>query len=43
MLDGDSDEETAAVTREIPAPVVTIMGGVLGLPYRRKIAPVWKT
>jgi hemerythrin-like domain-containing protein len=43
MLDGASDEEKAAVTREIPAPVVTIIGGVFGLPYRRKIATVWKT
>jgi len=43
MLDGASDEEKAAVTREIPGPVVTIVGGIFGMPYRRKIAPVWKT
>jgi hypothetical protein len=42
VLDGASPDEKAAVTREIPGPVVTIIGGIFGLPYRRKIAPVWK-
>ena len=42
VLDGASTEERAAVTREIPRPVVRIVGGVFGLPYRRNIAPVWE-
>lgn len=42
VLDGASTEERAAVTREIPGPVVTIIGGIFGVPYRRKIAPIWK-
>ena len=43
MLDGATDQERAAVTREIPAPVVRIIGGIFGRSYRRHIAPVWKT
>jgi hemerythrin-like domain-containing protein len=43
MLDGATTEERAAVTREIPGPVVKIIGGIFGLPYRRRIAPVWKS
>lgn len=42
VLDGASTEERAAVIREIPGPVVTIIGGIFGMPYRRKIAPIWK-
>jgi len=42
VLDGANAEEKAAVTRDIPRPVVTIIGGVFGMPYRRKIAPVWE-
>ncbi|HSV41465.1 MAG TPA: hemerythrin domain-containing protein [Nocardioidaceae bacterium] len=43
VLDGASADEKAAVTREIPGPVVKIIGGIFGMPYRRKTAPVWKT
>jgi hemerythrin-like domain-containing protein len=43
VLDGASADEKAAVTRDIPGPVVKIVGGIFGWPYRRKIAPVWKT
>lgn len=42
VLDGASPEERAAVTRDVPGPVVTIIGGVFGRGYRRKIAPVWR-
>lgn len=42
VLDGASVDERAAVTREIPGPVVKIIGGIFGMPYRRRIAPVWK-
>jgi len=41
VLDGASADEKASVTREIPGPVVKIIGGIFGMPYRRKIAPVW--
>jgi hemerythrin-like domain-containing protein len=43
VLDGASDDEKAAVTRDIPGPVLTIIGGIFGMGYRRKIAPVWKS
>jgi len=43
VLDGASEEEKAAVTREIPGPVVKIIGGIFGMPYRRRIASVWMT
>ena len=42
VLDGASPEERAAVTREVPGPVVTIIGGIFGRGYRRDVAPVWK-
>lgn len=40
VLDGASADEKAAVTRDIPGPVVKIIGGILGTPYRRKVASV---
>jgi hypothetical protein len=42
VLDGASADERAAVTRDIPAPVVKIVGGIWGRSYRKNIAPVWK-
>ncbi len=42
LLDGASPEEQAAVTREVPRPVVTIITGIFGRGYRRNVAPVWK-
>jgi hypothetical protein len=42
VLDGASDEERAAVTRDIPAPVVKIIGGIFGRGYRREAAAAWK-
>jgi hypothetical protein len=42
VLDGASEDEKAAVTRDVPGPVITIIGGIFGLGYRRKVAPVWK-
>jgi hemerythrin-like domain-containing protein len=42
VLDGATAEERAGATGSIPGPVLTIIGGVFGLPYRRSIAPVWK-
>jgi len=42
VTDGASPEEMAAVKQEVPAPVLTIIGGIFGRGYRKNIAPVWK-
>ena len=42
VLDGATPDERAAVMRDVPGPVVTIIGGIFGWGYRRNIAPVWK-
>jgi hemerythrin-like domain-containing protein len=42
VLDGASPQERAAVTEEVPGPVLSIIGGVFGRGYRRDVAPVWK-
>jgi len=42
MQDGATEEMKAAMTRDIPAPVVKIVGGIWGRSYRRNVAPVWK-
>jgi hypothetical protein len=42
VLDGASPDERAAVRREVPAPVISIIGGIFGRNYRREIAPVWR-
>jgi hypothetical protein len=43
VLDGASPEERAAVTHEVPGPVLTIIGGVFGRGYRKHVAPVWRS
>ena len=43
VMDGASPDEQAAVTREVPGPVLTIIGGVFGRGYRKNIAPIWKS
>lgn len=42
LLDGASREEREAVTREVPGPVVSIIGGIFGRGYRKDVAPVWR-
>ena len=42
LLDGASLDERKAVTREVPGPVISIIGGVFGRSYRKNVAPVWK-
>jgi hypothetical protein len=42
VLDGASPEERAAVTREVPGPVLRIIGGIFGRGYRKDVAPVWR-
>ena len=39
VLGGASEDEKAAVTRDVPGPVITIFG----MGYRRNVAPVWKS
>lgn len=43
VLDGASPDEREAVTRDVPGPVISIIGGVFGRGYRRNVAPVWKS
>ena len=43
VLDGASAEERAAVSREVPGPVLTIIGGIFGRGYRKDVASVWRT
>jgi hemerythrin-like domain-containing protein len=42
VMDGASEDERAAVSRDVPGPVLMIIGGIFGRSYRKKIAPVWK-
>jgi hypothetical protein len=42
LLDGASPEERAAVHRDVPGPVLAIIGGVFGRGYRRDVAPAWR-
>jgi hemerythrin-like domain-containing protein len=42
VLDGASPDERAAVTAEVPGPVLSIIGGLFGRSYRKNVAPVWK-
>ncbi|SDO88860.1 Hemerythrin HHE cation binding domain-containing protein [Pedococcus dokdonensis] len=41
VLDGASPAERAAVTSEVPGPVLAIIGGIFGRGYRKDVAPVW--
>jgi len=41
VLDGASPAEREAVTRNVPGPVLSVIGGVFGRGYRKNIAPVW--
>jgi len=42
LLDGATPQERAAVTREVPGPVLAIISGIFGRGYRKNVAPVWK-
>ena len=42
VLDGASQEERAAVTGEVPGPVLTLLTTVFGRGYRKQVAPVWR-
>jgi hypothetical protein len=43
VLDGASPAERAGVTASVPAPVITIVGGIFGRSYRKDVAPTWST
>jgi hypothetical protein len=43
VLDGASADEQATVRREVPGPVITIIGGIFGRGYRKDVASVWQT
>ncbi|HET6167600.1 MAG TPA: hemerythrin domain-containing protein [Marmoricola sp.] len=43
VTDGATPEEMAAITRNIPKPVLTIIGGIFGRSYRRDVASVWRS
>jgi len=42
LLDGATPQERAAITTEIPGPVVTVISGLFGRSYRKEVAPVWR-
>ncbi len=41
LSDGAGPDERAALTKEIPAPVLFVIKTIGGRDYRRRIAPVW--
>jgi len=43
VTDGASPEEMAAITDNVPKPVLAIMSGIFGRGYRRDVAPVWRS
>jgi len=43
VTDGASPEEMAAIKRDVPGPVLAVIGGIFGRGYRNNIAPVWKS
>ena len=43
VSDGANPDEMAAITRDVPGPVLAVLSGVFGRSYRKDIAPVWST
>lgn len=41
VLDGAGPDEEAAIRRDVPAPVLLLIGGIFGTGYRWRIAPTW--
>lgn len=41
VLDGATDEERRGIADNVPGPVITLVGGLLGAPYRWRVAPAW--
>jgi hypothetical protein len=42
VQDGATPAEKSALRQSVPGPVLAIIGGVFGRPYRKEIAPVWR-
>lgn len=42
LTDSDDPAEVRAITGQVPAPVVKVVGGLFGRGYRRAVAPVWR-
>jgi hypothetical protein len=42
VIDGATPEEQAAITGNVPKPVLTVLTGIFGRSYRRDVASVWK-
>jgi hemerythrin-like domain-containing protein len=43
VTDGATPEELASIKKNVPGPVLAIIGGIFGRKYRREVAPVWRT
>jgi hypothetical protein len=43
VTDGADADEMAAIRRDVPGPVLTIVGGIFGRDYRKNIAPIWQS
>ncbi|MEO6143636.1 MAG: hemerythrin domain-containing protein [Dermatophilaceae bacterium] len=41
VTDGASPDEMAAIRKDVPAPVLAVIGGIFGRGYRKDIASVW--
>ena len=41
LLDGASAQERAAITENVPAPVLKVIAALFGRSYRKNVAPVW--
>jgi hypothetical protein len=42
VQDGATPAEKSALRQSVPGPVLAIIGGAFGRPYRKEIAPVWR-
>jgi hemerythrin-like domain-containing protein len=43
VTDGAGPDELAAITGNVPRPVLAVINGVFGRTYRKTIAPTWRT
>jgi hemerythrin-like domain-containing protein len=42
VSDGATPEELASIKKNVPGPVLAIIGGIFGRKYRREVASVWR-
>ena len=43
VQNGASEEEMAGLRDNVPGPILAIFGNVVGMQYKRQVAPVWKS